>query len=51
VAIRREPHCEFCGVALPDMMLGFMEHLDASPSCKDAWNAWRENVRGEMGGT
>jgi hypothetical protein len=45
-----DPHdCEFCGKRLPDPMLGFVEHLDESPTCREVWVAWRENVRREAG--
>lgn len=43
--------CEFCGVVLEDPMLAFMDHMDASPSCKMLWDEWRANVRRETGGT
>lgn len=45
------PVCDFCGAPLPDPMLGFMDHMDAAPACREAWIAWRENVRREAGGT
>lgn len=32
-------------------MLGFIEHVEASPACKTLWDEWRENVRREAGGT
>jgi hypothetical protein len=51
VATRREPHCEFCGAPLEDMMLAFMEHMDQSEVCRENWNQWRQNVRREAGGT
>ena len=51
MAPRREPHCEFCGAPLEDMMLAFMEHMDQSETCRENWNQWRQNVRREAGGT
>ncbi len=45
------PKCDFCGAALEDMMVGFLDHVDANPGCNAAWQAWRENVRREAGGT
>lgn len=32
-------------------MLAFMEHMDQSEACRENWNAWRQNVRREAGGT
>jgi hypothetical protein len=53
VPVRRaiDTRCEFCGVELPDLMLGFMDHIDASPQCRLRWDEWRANVRRESGGT
>lgn len=45
------PQCEFCGAELEDMMLGFLDHIEASEGCRAYWIAWRENVRRESGGT
>lgn len=53
-SFRRTPAaaaCPFCGVAIPDMMLGFLDHVDQAPVCKEAWAAWRDHVRREAGGT
>lgn len=54
MAFKRPPKvikCEFCGELLADPMLAFMEHMDASPACKERWDQWRANVRREAGGT
>jgi hypothetical protein len=32
-------------------MLGFLDHIETSTSCRAAWGVWRENVRREAGGT
>ena len=45
------PQCPFCEAPLTDMMLGFLDHVDASPNCHWLWNEWRGNVKREAGGT
>ncbi|MGQ0536825.1 MAG: DUF7501 family protein [Methanobacteriota archaeon] len=47
----REPKCEFCGAPLPDLMLGFLEHIDENPVCRWVWTEWTQSVRREAGGT
>jgi hypothetical protein len=51
---RRTPHppaCPFCGQGLPDLMLGFLDHVELSSFCRAWWGEWRENVKREAGGT
>lgn len=42
--------CPFCGVRLEDGGAGFMDHIDEAPGCKDRFEAWKEQIRGDMGG-
>lgn len=46
-----EPACPFCHQRLPDLMLGFLDHVERSSFCRAWWGEWRENVKREAGGT
>jgi hypothetical protein len=42
--------CPFCGAALSDGGIGFIDHIDDAPMCKEKFEAWREQIRGDIGG-
>lgn len=42
--------CPFCGAALRDGGAGFVEHVEDAPDCRERFEAWRENVAGDVGG-
>lgn len=42
--------CPFCGSLLADGGAGFIDHTDESPSCKAAFDRWREQVSGDVVG-
>jgi len=41
--------CPFCGAELADAGQGFIDHIDAMPTCKERFEAWREQVRSDVG--
>lgn len=42
--------CPFCGERLTDAGAGFMSHVDESSTCRERFDAWRENVADDVGG-
>jgi hypothetical protein len=42
--------CPFCGAELSDGGQGFIDHVEASPACMASFDAWREQVAGDVGG-
>lgn len=42
--------CPFCGEALADPGAGFIAHIERTPDCKDAFEGWRERIRGDIWG-
>lgn len=42
--------CPFCGARLRDGGAGFIEHVGEAPACNERFEAWRENVSGDVGG-
>lgn len=42
--------CPFCGGHVADGGPGFMDHVDDSPACMAAFDVWREQVAGDVGG-
>ncbi|MFB6078644.1 MAG: hypothetical protein ABEJ80_06680 [Halarchaeum sp.] len=42
--------CPWCGADVEDGGAGFMDHIEERASCKEAFEAWRENVAGDVGG-
>ena len=42
--------CPFCGVELTDEGIGFVDHLDEEPLCKERFDAWKEHIRDDIGG-
>ncbi|MFB6184854.1 MAG: hypothetical protein ABEI96_09895 [Haloarculaceae archaeon] len=43
-------YCPFCGAALADGGAGFIDHVDAHPTCKDRFEAWRERIVDDVDG-
>ncbi len=43
--------CPFCGDRLSDPGRGFIDHIDTSGTCRDAFETWRTTVGDDMGGT
>jgi len=43
--------CPFCGDRLSDPGRGFIDHIDTSGTCRDAFETWRNTVGDDMGGT
>ncbi|WP_431357802.1 DUF7501 family protein [Haloarcula marina] len=43
--------CPFCGTALRDGGAGFMEHIETADTCRERFEAWLENISGDMEGT
>ena len=44
-------HCPFCGTGLRDGGAGFVEHVETAETCRERFEAWLANIRGDMGGT
>lgn len=42
--------CPFCGVELEDGGPAFVEHVDADPSCRAAFDRWRDRVTEDIRG-
>lgn len=42
--------CPFCGAVFSDGGIGFIDHIDDAPTCKERFEAWREQIRGDIGG-
>lgn len=42
--------CPFCGTGLSDGGIGFINHIDDAQVCKERFEAWREQIRGDIGG-
>lgn len=42
--------CPFCGEALTDGGAGFVDHTGDSPRCRERFEAWKEQVRDDVGG-
>lgn len=42
--------CAFCGEELRDGGAGFMEHIETAETCEARFEAWRENITGDIGG-
>lgn len=42
--------CPFCGTRLTDGGAGFMDHIDEASVCEERFEAWKEQIRGDMGG-
>jgi hypothetical protein len=40
----QETQCMFCHAPLPDEGEGFVDHLDESQQCRDAYRAWLANL-------
>jgi hypothetical protein len=43
-ASRWEANCLFCGDALPDEGIGFIDHMSAKPGCHEAYDHWLEEI-------
>jgi hypothetical protein len=43
-------YCPFCGAPLTDGGAGFIDHVDESPPCAERFEAWRQNVAGDVAG-
>lgn len=41
---RWEANCLFCGAGLADEGASFLDHMKAAPACRDAYDAWLENL-------
>jgi hypothetical protein len=42
--------CPFCGETIRDPGVGFVEHIDESRACNEAFETWRDRVASDMGG-
>jgi hypothetical protein len=42
--------CPFCGVALSDGGVGFIDHIADATECEERFEAWREQIRDDIGG-
>jgi hypothetical protein len=42
--------CPFCEAPLTDSGAGFMAHVEDNEPCHERFEAWLENIRGDMGG-
>jgi hypothetical protein len=42
--------CPFCGTALSDGGVGFIDHIEEAPTCKERFEDWREAIRDDIGG-
>lgn len=42
-------HCPFCGPSLSDGGIGFMDHIEGASVCRERFEAWREQIRGDIG--
>ena len=42
--------CPFCGGDLANPGSGFVDHIDVSPDCRRGFDAWRENLAGDLAG-
>ncbi|WP_425498811.1 DUF7501 family protein [Halorubrum rubrum] len=42
--------CPFCGVALSDGGIGFIDHIADAAVCEERFDAWREQIRDDIGG-
>jgi len=41
--------CPFCGVELTDPGQGFLDHIEATDTCNERFEDWRENIRDDIG--
>jgi hypothetical protein len=41
--------CPFCGTELNDPGAGFIAHVEAAPTCRRRFEAWREGVTDDIG--
>lgn len=46
----RPDFCPFCGAKLVDGGLGFIDHLETAPDCRERFEAWRERIAEDIGG-
>ncbi|MFB6171194.1 MAG: hypothetical protein ABEJ23_01585 [Haloarculaceae archaeon] len=46
----RPDFCPFCGAELADGGAGFVDHVADAPTCRERFEAWREQVGGDVGG-
>ncbi|WP_080510570.1 DUF7501 family protein [Halorubrum kocurii] len=42
--------CPFCGAALSDGGVGFIDHIADAPKCEERFEAWRGQIRDDIGG-
>ena len=42
--------CPFCGTPLLDGGIGFVDHIEDAPICKERFEAWRDQVREDIDG-
>lgn len=42
--------CPFCGGELSDPGVGFIDHIDENAACETHFDAWRENLAGDLAG-
>ena len=42
--------CPFCGAELTDPGQGFIDHLDSTPTCKERFEDWRDEIKGDIEG-
>ncbi|AKH96985.1 DUF7501 family protein [Halanaeroarchaeum sulfurireducens] len=40
--------CPFCGSTLTDPGVGFIEHTDGSPTCRGAFEGWRDRIANDI---
>lgn len=42
--------CPFCGAPLTDGGSGFIDHIDATPGCRERFESWIDRVRDDIEG-
>ncbi|WP_209309479.1 DUF7501 family protein [Haloarcula amylovorans] len=42
--------CPFCGAALTDGGVGFVDHIKDSPPCEERFESWRDQIADDVGG-
>jgi hypothetical protein len=42
--------CPFCGTALPNPGVGFIDHVEEDEECAEAYEAWRERFGDDIRG-
>ncbi len=42
--------CPFCGAPITTPGVGFINHVEANPDCKDDYETWRNRVADDVAG-